>query len=87
MSKQYERQQAKWLKNTGLKEGDKLIVIATAKDGQGGWSNVWMSVMDTFVGLTVTYLDVADERGVRVDVPAQNWPWRFPFFVLAKVEE
>ena len=46
----YESDQDKWIKEVGLKVGDKVLVVASAENHQGGWGNTWHDNMTATVG-------------------------------------
>jgi hypothetical protein len=78
----YETEQAEWLE--GIKDGDIVRVVATAKDDERGWRNVWI-YPDMEVGATgPVILSGADRHGVWVAGGGKDY--QFPFFVLEKVE-
>lgn len=75
----YIRDQKAWLKLTGIKEGDRVRIIAKADSFQCGWPTVWTSLMD---GIDEGVVEEIDEAGILLRPCLQY----FPFFVLAKYE-
>lgn len=72
----------------GLKVGDKVKVLRSAKDYEQGWANGWMPKMDEFIGLD--FIITADDfmGGFVLSTPDPDcFPFNFPCFVLRKVEE
>lgn len=76
----YKKDQKAWLKQTGLKVGDKVRVIAKAESQQCGWNNSWEDEMDSYVG------SVQEIKSIYSDIGIHLGGWRFPFFVLAKYD-
>ena len=79
----YVTDQDKWIKEVGLRAGDKVLVVATAESGQGGWKNVWAG--DESVGHVLAVNDQMfqndrPEHGIQLDDG-----WGYPFFVLVKL--
>jgi hypothetical protein len=82
----YEKRQAEWLKNSGVKEGDKVLVVGV-KDG---WED---DAQKDTVGM-VGVFGYADDAGALVrfgeecpcDNSGCNQGWIYPFYLLAKVE-
>lgn len=80
----YEARQNKWIENTGVKKGDKVL-IASGLNVDERWSEAsWVRSMGKDVGQVgrVTFIDTS---GIRVRTDHDTW-W-YPFFVLVKVEE
>lgn len=78
----YVEDQAKWLKQTGLQQGDRVAIVAVATAGQSGWSNDWAK----------EYMKVPDEGeymgdagGAGLDVRTKQGRYRYPFWVLIKL--
>jgi preprotein translocase subunit YajC len=79
----YEARQNKWIENTGVKKGDRVL-IASGLNVDERWSEAsWVGSMDKDVGQVgrVTFIDTS---GIRVRTDYDTW-W-YPFFVLVKVE-
>jgi len=87
----YLEQQKKWVEEVGLKIGDKVLIVGTATDEQGGWDNSWANDMDEMVGLVGTVGDAEKESGGKykpewgILVNTDGTYWYYPFFVLVKV--
>lgn len=81
--KKYLEAQEKWLKETGVTIGSKVLVCGEASDHQGGWRNVWPLSVES--GQIVTVDGVVAEVGIVVQVGSRRLS--LPFFVLVKVEE
>jgi DNA-directed RNA polymerase subunit H (RpoH/RPB5) len=73
--------QAAWVKEVGLKEGDKVEILRVAKSYEMGWGAVWNPKMDDLVGQVATVGVVSASIGIQIDM------WSLPFFILRKVEE
>jgi hypothetical protein len=82
----YEARQIEWLRNTGVKRGDRVLICA--KVDEWDTTTKWVSEMDSLVGRTGTVVSIA-EYGIRVETgrPAHVDGWWYPFFVLVKVED
>jgi hypothetical protein len=78
----YESDQDKWIKEVGLRVGDKVLVVASAEDEQGGWDNTWTSDMTEMVGHTVTIDEGVHRKGCGIAIVEG---YRYPFFVLLKI--
>lgn len=92
----YMEAEAAWVKEVGLKVGDRVLIVSRANDEQCGWGNNWLrreetddDNMDEAIGCegTVEHLPV---EGAGIAIAVENDKvsvWRYPFFVLIKVEE
>ena len=76
-NKQYMRDQNK----CGMKRGDKVTVVRTAKDHEKGWSNAWVNEMDEGIGreLEITEISI---HGIELDSI-----FAYPFFVLGSFKD
>lgn len=81
----YKERQTEWLKETGLKVGDKVKIVRKANDHENGWGTVWATLMNKYVGKTGVIDDVDFECGIHVIVTSLGW-W-YPYFVLEPVKE
>lgn len=79
----YLEAQEKWLKETGVTIGSKVLVVSEASNYQGGWQNVWPLSVES--GQIVTVDRVVAEVGIAVRF--QGHKLSLPFFVLVKLEE
>ena len=90
--KKYLEAQEKWLKETGVTIGSKVLVafgIPTGDHGYG-WAVEWISRMDEAVGQVATVIEsfYSDAAGIRCHwKDGDGGEANFPFFVLVKVEE
>ena len=68
----------------GLKVGDKVRIMREAEDHEQGWENSWVKPeMDKAVGEKFTIIDDLKENGFSLNIACS---YRFPWFVLEKVE-
>lgn len=68
-----------------LEEGDTVRVTRIAEDGEFGWPNKWIRVMDASVNYT--FLVVRNDRLLKgVVLKIGNKDCSFPWFVLKRVE-
>ncbi len=72
-------------KQCGIKVGDYVKVLRTAKDYEMGWPTVWECQMDTTVG-HVYKVHTVDQYGILFESEA-SCRFYYPFFVLEKVEK
>lgn len=74
---EYQRRQAE----CGLKVGDRVVVIDSAKSFSGGWDNTWVEDMENNVG-SINWV-----RGINRDALGilLSDGLSYPFFVLQKV--
>lgn len=77
----YKELQDAWIAKHNLKEGDKVVILRTAKDRENGWPNNWCDTMNNKVGQMHT-VDSASETGVRL-----SCGYQWPYFVLGVVKE
>ena len=68
-----------------FKQGDKVMVLSSAKNGERGWKNGWNSTMNDVIGtvriVTKDHSGAIETSGVQLDFGG----FRFPPFVLKKV--
>jgi len=69
----------------GLKVGDRVKVMKKAKSYENGWDNTWIHGMSYRVGDVATITDDRHAFGFCLDTSKEAW--RFPWFVLEKVED
>lgn len=87
LSLEQQEQQKEWVRNAGIKIGDRVRVIAEA--GTGGWENVWSSEM--YVGAEGK-VQAIDNFGVVLrhkhpgceHVMTEHY---YPFWVLVKITD
>jgi hypothetical protein len=91
--KKYLEAQEKWLKETGVTIGSKVLVTGSCPSQSCGWNADWAPRMDECIGQTVEVTGIYrgestshDDDGLPIGGIATT-PWNFPFFVLVKVEE
>ena len=72
-----------------FKVGDKVKIIRAAGCGENDWENAWVSEMDEYVGkvATVEVLCGMGGIGLRCEEIDEDGEFRFPYFVLEKVEK
>lgn len=78
----YSERANKWIEENDLRVGDYVKVLRKAEDHEEGWGLFWLDVMNNCVGKTIR-VDVvdSDEYGILLG------RYRFPYFVLEKVDE
>mgnify|MGYP003439469981 CR=1 FL=1 len=85
----YESDQDKWIKEVGLRVGDKVLVVASAESHTYGWHNSW-NTDDMRAGETLEVGEIYQNGeaclgiGLRVPNGSQDI-YGFPFFVLVKI--
>ena len=72
------------LRKLELIEGEQVLVTRTARSGEGGWQDTWLSSMDDLVGKMCTVDDVGDDF-VIIAAP-DGHHYAFPGFVLKKIK-
>lgn len=85
----YEERQAEWLKNSGVKEGDRVLVIG----GQPEWNDGQTDTIGMVGKVECIVMDESD-RGVLVRFGSRcpcgdsdcGSGWYYPFYLLTKVE-
>ncbi len=85
----YVSDQEKWIKEVGLRAGDKVLVVARVESHTHGWSNSWnddaMRAGDT-LEVGEVYQEDNKELGIGLRVPdGGQYIYGFPFFVLVKI--
>lgn len=90
-SEEYVKMQDMWLKATGVKEGDWVKVLRSAKNRESGWLCNWCATpMDKCVGKPFRVVDIHKNYGLQLDIGcdgSNEYEWCFPFFVLEPAEE
>jgi hypothetical protein len=71
-------------KNCGIKVGDRVKILRKAEDFEMGWDEVWVDVMDVYVGKTGKVNAISD---IGLNIHFDDLWYNFPFFVLEKIEE
>jgi len=77
----YEEMQA----NCGIKVGDQVRVLRTAKDFELGWGTFWMQSMKDAVGKIFDVLEVEYNDGILLHT--QDGDFYVPFYVLEKIKQ
>lgn len=74
-------------KACGLQVGDWVKVTRKAEDGECGWGDAWAGAMDQTINIIGEIRTIHnDSIVVFFDKPIENF-WRYPYFVLEKVEK
>ena len=82
--KSYEERQAE----CGLKVGDKVKILRKVADYEDGWGNTWNKEgMNDFVGRIGKIVGEHPCAGFQVFCEGLKGLYRYPYFVLEKVEE
>lgn len=76
----YEQNQAKWITDNGIKEGDCVRILRKAGKDEEGWGDAWMPDMDNYVGRVYKITEICPD-GIEL-----GSEYIFPYFVLEKVE-
>lgn len=87
MKKSYKDRQAEWVKKNGIKVGDNVRLVRTAKDFENGWDNVFASSMKQWVGDILEVNRISDGNIECINRGANCMRFNFPYFVLEKVVE
>lgn len=75
----------KYQRNSGLKAGDKVKVLKSAKYMELGWNERWLDLKDKFIGKVFTIVEV-EPTGITLRYDENDLcAWHFPFFILEKV--
>ena len=82
----YLKNQALWLKITGLKIGDKVLIARKVESHTNGWDNSWADEMDNQINIVgrIYYIDEDDSSGIIVDIPNEA-DFSYPYMSLSKV--
>ena len=84
MEKMYKERQAE----CGLKVGDKVKILRKVVNYEDGWGNTWNEKgMNDFVGRTGKIVGEHPYAGFQVFCEGLEDLYRYPYFVLEKVEE
>lgn len=68
----------------GIKVGDKVEIIRSAKSFEDGWDNDWVEEMDQYVGGIFEVTSEDDGTGFYLQSPDGDSYYGFPYFVLEK---
>jgi hypothetical protein len=77
----YKELQDAWIAKHNLKEGDRVVILRTAKDRENGWPNSWCDTMNNKVG-QMYKVEGTKEKGI-----ALSCGYQWPYFVLGVVKE
>ena len=83
MTKSYEDQQAKWVKENNLKVGDTVVITRVAEYNERGWEYEWPLIGDRWTMDKCEVYRIA-ENGILLYNPKADDCWYFPYFVLKK---
>lgn len=75
----YEQNQAQWITDNDIKEGDCVKILRKAGKDEEGWGDAWMSDMDNYVGRVYEVTEVYPD-GIEL-----GSDYVFPYFVLEKI--
>jgi hypothetical protein len=70
--------------NSGIKEGELVLVKRTSFSYEKGWRNNWTSEMDQFVGKLYNVRRVDGEHGITLIDSDLRLAYNFPYFILEK---
>ena len=73
-------------KQSGLKIGDKVLLLRKAETHENGWNNSWEPEMDRLIGKVGTIIGIEGYSGIVVEFKNSN-PYEYPYFVLERVPE
>lgn len=83
----YEKKQEEWIRETGLKCGDKVKIIRKVESHEEGWGDEWSSgEMHDWVGQTVEVMAFNGRFGIELTRDGDQ-SWLFPYFVLEPIKE
>lgn len=86
MNKSYYREkQNEWINENHVKIGDTVRVTRAVEDSENGWPSKWAAEMLYAVGKTGRIERISD-YGVEVSISGIFWVFRYPYFVLEKVD-
>jgi hypothetical protein len=86
----YAERQVAWVKETGIKEGDKVRVTRKVKEHEDDWDCSWTEEMDECVGRIGTVgipTTGSTSTTGSVRVAFEDDFWYFPYYVLEPVKE
>jgi len=88
---QYVGKQKSWVKEHGIKIGDKLNVIRRPNDVKAGeskrskeidWNVLWNDRMNKYIGKTIIVFKIEADG-----IVSKNGKWVFPYFILEPIKE
>lgn len=88
----YSKKCQSWVELFNVRKGSIVRVVRAAKHGENGWSNVWNTAMDKFIGKNCIVTDnsssINSSMGLTLDlIGEESISYSFPFFVLAVIAE
>lgn len=81
----YQEKQNEWINENHVKIGDTVRVTKAAEDIENGWPNNWVAAMLYAVGKMGRIEGISD-YGVEVNISGISRAFRYPYFVLEKVD-
>lgn len=81
----YREKQNEWINKNHVKIGDTVRVIRAAEDSENGWPSKWAAEMLYAVG-KMGRIERISDYGVEVNISGISWAFRYPYFVLEKVD-
>ena len=84
----YKTKQNQWIKENNIKVGDKVKIVRSAMSYEYGWENVWISIMDKYIGkvFTIEPESYTGNRGIMLGDAKHYFPW-FVLEPVNKIEE
>jgi len=83
--KSYQERQDEWIRDHGLKKGDKVRVVRKAVNHESGWDTSWLDNMDKYIDKVVTIKQIDADGGIRLLYGMHSY--YFPYFVLEPVKD
>lgn len=77
----YEQNQAKWIADNDIKEGDCVRILRKAGKDEEGWGDAWMPDMDNYVGRVYKITEICPD-GIEL-----GSDYIFPYSVLEKISD
>lgn len=77
----YDQNQAQWIADNGIKEGDCVKVLRRAGEDEEDWGDAWIPDMDNCIGNVCTITEICPD-GIEL-----GSEYIFPYFVLEKISD
>ena len=77
----YEHNQAQWIADNGIKEGDYVKVLRKIGEDGEDWGDAWIPDMDNYIGSFYEITEICPD-GIELDSE-----YIFPYFVLEKISD
>lgn len=77
----YDQNQAQWIADNGIKEGDCVKVLRRAGEDEEDWGDAWIPYMDNYIGNVYKVTEIYPD-GIELESD-----YVFPYFVLEKVSD